>query len=78
MQRKVVTPNDFTGLDQVEDRLIVFERRYNETARPFRWKFSPADLEDLMARIERHEQKERYFQQPAGCGNQPAALRATT
>ncbi|WP_206641933.1 hypothetical protein [Nonomuraea polychroma] len=49
MQRKVVTPNDFTGLDQVEDRLIAFERRYNETARPFRWKFTPADLEDLMA-----------------------------
>ncbi|MEV4179513.1 transposase [Nonomuraea sp. NPDC049709] len=48
VQRKVVTPNDFTNLDQVEDRLIAFERRYNETARPFRWKFTPADLEDLM------------------------------
>ncbi|GAA3628892.1 IS630-like element ISMsm5 family transposase [Nonomuraea rosea] len=76
VQRKVVTPNDFTGLDQVEDRLIAFERRYNETARPFKWKFTPADLEDLMARIERHEQKERHFQQPAGCGHQPAALSA--
>jgi hypothetical protein len=40
VQRKVVTPNDFTGLDQVEDRLIAFERRYNETAQPFRWKFT--------------------------------------
>ncbi|MGN9846119.1 hypothetical protein ACTMTI_49200 [Nonomuraea sp. H19] len=77
VQRKVVTPNDFTGLDQVEDRLIAFERRYNETARPFRWKFTPADLEDLMVRIERHEQKEHHSQQPAGCGNQPAALQAT-
>ena len=51
VQRKVVTPDDFTSLDQVEDRLIAFERRYNETARPFRWKFTPADLEDLLARI---------------------------
>jgi transposase len=74
VQRKVVTPNDFTSLDQVEDRLIAFERRYNETARPFRWKFTPADLEDLLARIERHEQKERDSQQPAGCDHQPAAL----
>ena len=59
VQRKVVTPNDFTSLDQVEDRLTAFEQRYNATARPFRWKFTPADLEDLMARIERHEQKEQ-------------------
>jgi transposase-like protein len=74
VQRKVVTPNDFTSLDQVEDRLTAFEQRYNATARPFRWKFTPADLEDLMARIERHEQKEQNLQQPAGCDNQPAGL----
>jgi transposase len=73
IQRKVLTPNDFTSLDQVEDRLAAFEQRYNATARPFRWKFTPADLEDLMARIERHEQKEQNLQQPDGCDNQPAA-----
>ena len=59
VQRKVVTPNDFTDLDQVQDRLAAFEHRYNETARPFRWKFTPADLKDLLARIELHEHKER-------------------
>ena len=74
VQRKVVTPNDFTSIDQVEDRLAAFEQRYNATARPFRWKFTPADLEDLMARIERHEQKEPNLQQPPGCDHQPAAL----
>jgi hypothetical protein len=74
VQRKVVTPNDFTSLDQVEDRLITFERRYNQTARPFRWKFTPADLEDLLARIKRHEQKEHHAQQPTGCDHHPAAL----
>jgi transposase len=62
IQRKVVSPNDFTSLDQVEDRLTAFEQRYNATARPFTWKFTPADLEDLMARIERHDQKERTQQ----------------
>jgi transposase len=62
VQRKVVTPNDFTDLDQVQDRLTAFEHRYNATARPFSWKFTPADLEELMARIERHDQKERTQQ----------------
>jgi transposase len=56
VQRKVVSPNDFTNLDQVQDRLAAFEHRYNQTARPFQWKFTTADLQDLLARIERHEQ----------------------
>jgi Homeodomain-like domain/DDE superfamily endonuclease len=74
IQRKVVTPNDFTSLDQVEDRLTAFEQRYNATARSFTWKFTPADLEDLMARIERHEQKERTQQHEHD--RQPAVLEA--
>ena len=56
VQRKVVAPNDFTHLDQVRQRLADFEPRYNATARPFRWKFTPADLDDLLARIDRHQQ----------------------
>ncbi|MFI5784056.1 IS630 family transposase [Nocardia sp. NPDC051570] len=72
VQRKVLSPNDFTSLDQIEDRLTAFGRRYNQTARPFEWKFTPTDLEDLMARIERHEQKE-HSQQPTGCDHQTAA-----
>ncbi len=40
IERKVVSPNDFTNLDQVEQRLAHFEQRYNATARPFRWKFT--------------------------------------
>jgi transposase len=68
VQRKVVTPNDFTDLDQVQDRLTAFEHRYNATARPFRWKFTTADLTDLLTRIERHEQTEpnpQHERQPA-------------
>ena len=56
VQRKVVAPNDFTNLDQVRDRLAAFEDRYNATAQPFKWKFTTADLEDLLARLDRHEQ----------------------
>ena len=48
--------------------------RYNATVRPFRWMSTPADLEDLMARIERHEQKEPNPHQPPDCDHQPARL----
>lgn len=67
VQRKVVSPNDFTNLDQVQDRLAAFEHRYNQTARPFQWKFTTADLDDLLARIKQHEQTEpdpRHEHQP--------------
>ena len=52
VQRKVVSPNDFTDLAQVEQRLTDFEQRYNATARPFKWKFTPTDLDDLLERID--------------------------
>ena len=64
MQRKVVSPNDFTDLDQVEDRLTAFEHRYNATARPFKWKFTPADLDDLLARIDQHQTAAPTYAQP--------------
>ncbi|MEU0823160.1 transposase, partial [Streptomyces mirabilis] len=54
VQRKVVSPNDFTDLTQVRDRLRAFEDRYNATAQPFQWKFTTSDLEDLLARLDRH------------------------
>ncbi|MER6502550.1 hypothetical protein ABT218_25030 [Streptomyces sp. NPDC001455] len=54
VQRKVVHPNDFTDLAQVRDRVRAFEDRYNATAQPFQWKFTTSDLEDLLARLDRH------------------------
>lgn len=56
VQRKVVSPNDFTDLDQVKQRLTAFEQRYNATARPFNWTFTRTDLDELLARIRHHEQ----------------------
>jgi transposase len=58
VQRKVVSPNDFTDLAEVERRLADFEKRYNATAGPFRWTFTRDDLHDLLARISQHEQQE--------------------
>jgi hypothetical protein len=54
VQRKVVSPNDFTDLSEVRDRLRAFEDRYNATAQPFQWKFTTSDLDDLLARLDRH------------------------
>jgi hypothetical protein len=33
VQRKVVTPNDFTSLRELEDRLLAFQVRYEQTAK---------------------------------------------
>jgi len=55
VQRKAFTPNDFTSLDQIRDRLAAFETRYNAIATPFSWKFTRADLNDLLLRIDSHD-----------------------
>jgi hypothetical protein len=55
VQRKVLTPNDFPDLDEVEARLLAFERRYEATAKPFQWKFTRKDLRDLMKRLEQKQ-----------------------
>jgi hypothetical protein len=57
VQRKVLSPNDFTDTDTdvVAQRLADFEERYNQTARPFRWKFTTNDLTDMLRRLDRHE-----------------------
>jgi len=65
VQRKVVSPSDFTDLAEVEQRLVGFEKRYNTTARPFRWKFTRDDLRDLLARIDQHEQQEAAIKLPS-------------
>jgi transposase len=65
VQRKVVSPNDFTDLAEVEQRLADFEQRYNATATPFQWMFTRDDLYDLLARISHHEQQEAAGQLPS-------------
>jgi hypothetical protein len=52
VQRKVLTPNDFGSLAEVEDRLLAFERYYESIAKPFQWRFTRSDLDDLMRRLD--------------------------
>ena len=62
VQKKVLTPNDFASLDELSGTLLAFTSRYNQTARPFNWKFTAADLAGLLERISAREQA---AQQPA-------------
>jgi hypothetical protein len=52
VQRKALTPNDFSSLVDVEDRLLRFQQYYQTIAKPFAWKFSRADLDDLVKKID--------------------------
>jgi hypothetical protein len=51
LQRKVLTPNDFADLAAVEERLDAFAELYNDTAVPFDWRFTRADLEARLAEL---------------------------
>jgi len=52
IQRKVLTPNDFRSLSDVEDRLLRFQSHYEAVAKPFQWKFTRRDLDDLLAKLD--------------------------
>jgi len=52
VQRKVLTPNDFPDLDALEQHLLEFGRRYEQIAAPFEWKFTRADLDRVLQRLD--------------------------
>jgi hypothetical protein len=56
IQKKVVSPNDFTSLAHLKHTLLAFINRYNQTASPFNWKFTAADLAELLERISAHQE----------------------
>lgn len=66
VQRKVVTPNDFTDLDQIRQRLAEFEIRYNAVSTPFNWRFTRHNLTDLLRRIDAAQQQPTDQQQQQG------------
>jgi DDE superfamily endonuclease len=52
IQRKVLTPNDFTDLEALQLRLALYEELSNQNPTPFQWKFDRAKLTALLAKIE--------------------------
>jgi hypothetical protein len=52
IQRKVLTPNDFASLEEVEERLHLYEELTNRAPHPFDWKFDRAKLMRFLQRLE--------------------------
>lgn len=51
VQRKVLTPNDFTDINALAERLLDFQYYWETTARPFEWKFTRRDLTQLLDKL---------------------------
>jgi hypothetical protein len=49
VQRKVLDPNDFASLAELEARLLAFGDRYSAVATPFEWRFTRLDLHRVLA-----------------------------
>jgi hypothetical protein len=61
IQRKVLTPNDSADLQEVEQRLRLYEELTNRSPHPFDWKF---DRRKLTAFLRRLEAKRRAIPNP--------------
>jgi transposase len=51
VQRKLLTPDHVASREVLAERFTAFETRYNEAARPFDWRFTHEDLDQLLVRI---------------------------
>jgi hypothetical protein len=50
LQRKALTPAEFSSQDAVAARILGFQDHYQAVAKPFEWKFTRKDLHRLMTR----------------------------
>ncbi|MGQ0712681.1 MAG: IS630 family transposase [Gemmatimonadaceae bacterium] len=51
LPRKVLRPNAFDSLFELEDAILAFQERYHAQAKPFDWKYTRQDLAQLLARL---------------------------
>jgi transposase len=59
VQRRVLTPNDFQNLNEVESRLLSFQNCYEKTANPFAWEFTREDLKRLLERLSIYDEQRK-------------------
>jgi hypothetical protein len=55
LQRKAINPNDFADLDQLSQRILAVQHRYNATATPFDWTNIRDDLNAFPRRLDLHD-----------------------
>lgn len=51
LQRKAINPNDFRELDDLAERILDFQDRYNAAATPFDWTYTRDDLNAFIQRL---------------------------
>ena len=52
VQGKVLAPNDFSSLQELQQRGLAFQSHYERSALPFNWTFTRRDLNALLAKID--------------------------
>jgi transposase len=52
LQRKALTPLDLGDRAALSDRILGFQERYNQTAKPFHWRFTRKDLQDRLRALD--------------------------
>jgi len=55
LDRKVLTPSNFRSVLEVEETILRFQSIYQESAKPFEWKFTRKDLSVLMQRLNQQQ-----------------------
>jgi transposase len=51
LQRKALTPSNFSCADDLTQTILQFQRQYEVLAKPFEWKFTRQDLASLLAKL---------------------------
>ena len=51
LQRKALTPNDLPSLQALNERVMGFQCHYEKMAKPFEWKFTRRDLNQLIEKL---------------------------
>jgi len=51
LQRKAITTGDFADLNDLAQRILAFEDRYNQNAEPFGWQYTRDDLNRHLDRL---------------------------
>jgi hypothetical protein len=54
VERKLLTPSDFSDLGALRRGLMGFQNRYQRAAKPFKWTFTRRDLHVLIAKLRSH------------------------
>lgn len=56
LQRKVLVPNDFENLSDLQNRILCFQKLYESIAKPFEWKFTRKDMKKI---LEKYNDKQK-------------------